>query len=89
MTVMLTMNPAEYGCNLPGFTTATQCAKRWSDVVCLDTVINCGVRPLESFNYQILIGCCFEGKDVCRYLSQIIPRILHEDEANNHVMLYG
>jgi len=31
----------------------------------------------------------FEGKDVCWCLSQLIPGIWHENDANNHVMLYG
>jgi len=50
MTVMLTMNPAEYGCNLQGFPTAPQLAISRSDVVSLVTRINCGVRPPESPN---------------------------------------
>jgi len=31
----------------------------------------------------------FKGKDVCWYLSQIIPGILHESDPNNQVMLYS
>jgi len=57
MTVMLTMNPAEYGCNLQGFPTAPQLAISRSDVVCLVTRINCGVRPPESRNRVKLMGC--------------------------------
>jgi len=51
MIVMLTMNPAEYGCNLQGFPTALQFAKSQSDVVHLVTKINCGVRPPELCNH--------------------------------------
>jgi len=55
MIVMLMMNPAEYGCKLQGFPTAPQLAISRSDVVCLVTGINCGVRPAESPNRYILI----------------------------------
>jgi hypothetical protein len=51
MTVMLTMNPAEYGCALQGFPTVPQLAIGRPDVVCLVRWINCGVRPLESPNH--------------------------------------
>jgi len=53
MTVMLTMNPAEYGSNLQGFPTASQLAISQADVVCLVTRINCGVQPPESPNRVI------------------------------------
>jgi len=68
MIIMLKMNPAEYGCKLQGFSTAPQFAKRRSDVVCLVTGINCGVRPVESPNRYILIGSCPSERtsaDVC------------------------
>jgi len=68
MIVMLKMNPAEYGCKLQGFHTAPQEAKSRSDVVCLITGMNCGVRPPESPNRYILIGCCLRERtsaDVC------------------------
>jgi len=68
MIVMLKMNPTEYGCKLQGFPTAPQFAKSWSDVVCLVTGINCGVRPPESPNRYILIGCRSRERtsaDVC------------------------
>jgi len=68
MIVMLKMNPAEYGCKLQRFPTAPQFAKSRSDGVCLVTRINCGVRPLESPNRYILIGCCSRERmsaDVC------------------------
>jgi len=58
MIVMLMMNPAESGCKLQGFPTAPQVAKSWSDVVCLIKGIHCGVRPPESPNRNISIGCC-------------------------------
>jgi hypothetical protein len=48
MIVMLKMNPTEYGWNLRGFPTALQFAKSQSDVVCLVSRINCGVRPPKS-----------------------------------------
>ena len=47
MTGMLTMNLAEYGCNLEWFPTALQLAISRSDVVCLVTRINSGVRLPE------------------------------------------
>jgi hypothetical protein len=50
MIVMLKMNPTEYGCKLQGFPTALQFLKSRSDVVCLLTGINYGLRPLESLN---------------------------------------
>jgi len=50
MTVMLKMNPTEYGCKLQGFLTTPQFAKSRSDVVCLLTGINWGVKPPESPN---------------------------------------
>jgi len=53
MTVMLMMNPAEYGCNLQGFPTAPQLAISRSDVICFVTRMNCGVRPPESSNRVI------------------------------------
>jgi len=53
MIVILKMNPAEYGCKLPGFPTAPQVAKSRSDVVCSITGINYGVRPPESPNHYI------------------------------------
>jgi len=68
MIVMLKMNSAEYGCQLPGFPTAPQVAKSQSDVVCLITGINCGVRQPELPNRCILIGCCSRERtsaDVC------------------------
>jgi len=35
------------------------------------------------------INCTlFKGKDLGWWLSQIIPRILHETDANNHITLY-
>jgi len=68
MIIMLKMNPAEYGCKLQGFSTAPQVVKSLSDVVCLITGINCSVRPPESPNHYILIGCCLRERrsaDVC------------------------
>jgi len=68
MIVMLIMNPAEYGCKLQGCPTAPQVAKSRSDVVYLITGMNCGVRPPESPNGYILIGCCSRERttaDVC------------------------
>jgi len=68
MIIMLKMNPAEYGRKLQGFLTAPQVAKSRSDVVCLITGINCGVRPLESPNPYISIGRCSRERtsaDVC------------------------
>jgi len=68
MTVMLTMNPAEYGCNLQGFPTSPQLAISRSDVVCLVTWISCGVRPQESPNRVKYIGCSSRERmsaDVC------------------------
>jgi hypothetical protein len=68
MIVMLLMNPAVYGCKLQGFPTAPQVANSRSDVVCLVTGINCGVRPPESPNRYILITCCSRERtsaDVC------------------------
>jgi len=68
MIITLKMNPAEYGCKLQGFFTALQVAKSRSDVVCLTTGINWGVRPPESPNRYILIGCCSRERtsaDVC------------------------
>jgi len=68
MIVMLRMNPAEYGCKLQGFPTAPQVAKSRSDVVCLIKGINRGVRPPESPNRFISIGCCWRERtsaDVC------------------------
>jgi len=68
MIVMLKMNPAEYGCKLQGFPTAPRVANSRSDVVRLITGINCGVRPPESPNHNILIGCCSRERtsaDVC------------------------
>jgi hypothetical protein len=68
MIVMLMMNPAEYGCKLQGFPTVPQVAKSRSDVVCSVRGINCGVRPPESPNRYILIGCCSRERtsaDVC------------------------
>ena len=44
MIVMLKMNLTEYGCKLQGFPTALQFEIGRSDVVCLLTGINCGVR---------------------------------------------
>jgi len=69
---MLTMNPAEYGCKLQGFPTAPQVAKSRSDVLCVITGTNCGVRLPESPNRYILIGCCFRQRmsaDDCLKLS--------------------
>ena len=51
MTVMLMMYPAEYCCNFKMFPPAAQLAISRSDVVCLVTRINCGVRPPESPNH--------------------------------------
>jgi len=68
MIVMLKMNPAEYGCKLKGFPTAPQFANSWSDVDCLVTGLNCGVRLPESLNRYLLIGCCsrdWTSGDVC------------------------
>ena len=68
MIVMLKMNPAEYGCKLQGFPTTPQFAKSQSDVVCLVTGIHCSVRPPESPNLYISIGCCSRERtsaDVC------------------------
>jgi len=68
MIVMLKMNPAEYGCKLQGFPTAPQVAKSQSDLVCLITGINRGVRPPDSPHRYILIGCCSRERtsaDVC------------------------
>ena len=68
MIVMLKMNPTEYGCKLQGFPTARQFAESWSDVVCLLTGINYGVRPLESLNCWILLGCSSRDRtsaDIC------------------------
>jgi hypothetical protein len=50
MSVMLKLNPAEYGRKLQGFPTTMQFAKSRSDVVCLLTGKNWGVRPPESPN---------------------------------------
>jgi len=68
MTVMLTMNPAEYGCHMQWFPTAPQLAISRSDVVFSVTRINCGVRPPESHNRGKLIGCSLRERtsaDVC------------------------
>ena len=68
MIVMLKINPAEYGCKLQGFPTAPQFAKSQSDVFCLVTGINCGVRPPESPNCSILKRCSSRERtsaDVC------------------------
>jgi len=68
MIVMLKMNPAEYGCKLEGFPTAPHVAKSRSDVGCLITGINCGVRRPESPNRSIIIGCYSRERtaaDVC------------------------
>jgi len=68
MIVMLKMNPTEYGCKLQRLPTAPQLAKSRSDVVCLVTGINCGVRPPESLNCSILLGCSSRERtsaDVC------------------------
>jgi len=68
MTVMLTMNPAEYGCNLQGFPTAPQLAISRCELVCLVTRINSGVRPPESPNRVKLIGSSLRdttSADVC------------------------
>ena len=68
MIVMIKMNPTEYGCKLQGFPTAPHVANSRSDVVCLITGINCGVRPPESPNRYIFIGCCSMERtsaDVC------------------------
>jgi len=65
---MLKMNPTEYGCKLQGFPTAPQFPKSRSDVVCLVTGINYGVRPPESLDCWILIGCKSRERtsaDVC------------------------
>jgi hypothetical protein len=51
MTFMPMMNPAQYGCMLQEYPTTLQFAKRWFDVVCLVTGINCGVQPPESLTY--------------------------------------
>jgi hypothetical protein len=50
MTVILTMNPADYGCKLQGFPTTLQFPTSRSDVDCLLTGINCGVRLPELMN---------------------------------------
>jgi len=68
MIVILKMNPAEYGCKLQGFPTTLQFVKSRSDVVCLFTEIDCGVRQPESPNRYILIRCCSKERtsaDVC------------------------
>jgi len=68
MIVMLKMNPAEYGCKLQGFPTAPQFPNSQFDVVCLVPGMNCGVRPPESPNRYILLGCCSRERtfaDVC------------------------
>jgi len=68
MIVMLKINPAEFYSMLQGFPTALQFAKSRSDVVWLVTGINCGVRPPESPNRYIFIGCCSRERtsaDVC------------------------
>jgi len=50
MTVMLKMNPTEYGCKLQGFPPTPQFAKSRFDVVCLLTAINWSERPPELAN---------------------------------------
>jgi hypothetical protein len=62
MNVMLTMNPAEYGCNMQGVPTAPQLAISRSDVVCLVRRIHCGVRPQESPNCETSMHVV-RGKD--------------------------
>jgi len=47
MTVMLNMNPTEYGSKLKGFHTTPQFAKSRSDDACLLTGTNCGVTLPE------------------------------------------
>jgi len=68
MIVMIKMNPSEYGCKLQGFPTAPQFAISRSDVACLITGINCGVRLPKSPNCGILIGFSSSERtwaDVC------------------------
>jgi len=68
MTVMLTMNPAEYGCNLQGFPTTPQLAICRSDVIYLVSWVNCGERLPESPNRAREIGCSSSERksaDVC------------------------
>jgi len=65
---MIKMNPSEYGCKLQGFPTAPQFAISRSDVACLISGINCGVRPPKLPNWWILIGCNSSERtsaDVC------------------------
>jgi len=68
MTVLLTMKPAEYGCNLQWFPNSPQLAISRSDVICVVTRMNCGVRPPESPNRVKSIGCSSRERttaDVC------------------------
>jgi hypothetical protein len=68
MIVMIKMNPTESGCKLQGFPTAPQFAISRSDVACLITGTNCGVRLPKSPNCWILIEFSSTGRtsaDVC------------------------
>jgi hypothetical protein len=68
MIVMIKMNPTKQGCKLEGFPTCPQFAISESDVVCLITMINCGVRPPKSPDYLISIGSSSSERtsaDVC------------------------
>lgn len=53
MNIQLKMNRAAYGCRLQGFRTVPRCAATMSDVICLLTRINRGVRQRKSHPCQI------------------------------------
>ena len=56
-------------------------------VNCIRDTLRCTtaeIAGLSASNWTFL-----EGKDVCCCLTQIIPRIIHETDADNQVILYG
>ena len=57
MLVIVKMISAANSFQFQGFPTVRRCAIIRSDVVCLVTKINCGVRPPESPNRVKYIGC--------------------------------
>ena len=79
--------PNAYCCNLKGFPTALRCATGQCDVIGLLTGINwCTTAEFAwlTATYMTL----YEWKDVCWCMSQSIPGIIPESDANYQCMWY-
>ena len=87
MYVLLKMNAVAYCCQVQGCPTVPRFAVTGSNDVCLWTVTDRGVRQPNCHDCQISISKSSEeamSGDVCL---KKLPGILHENDANNQVML--